>query len=842
MKRRAYQRPLWIGAALLTMGTVILLFMNYAKFDSTLEGRERARHGMLAAHLAKTIEARLALGLELEPTPSLQAALRQELTHDPRLHALVALDNAGVQRILATLEDDPGQPALWQRARRAAISGQPMPEQAHSGTLALPLQNAFGVRAGWLVLEFDLSAPQRQAQQAFRRLWPSAVGALALTILLLAALGPRWSRGLREEELPEDAPAPALHAQRERRRRSIRQLGLLLSLLLMLVQGAIAWRAYDVFSEVGTEDAPRLAATFAHTLTPGLERALEHGIPLSKLRGVDDWLQQAFAAGAEFASVTIEDAGEHPLFRVDNPHATPNRDESDDSLFRFPLLLDHEVMGNLAVTVDPHPLAERTRQLGIEFATLLVIGVLLSMEILHGLLARNQHAHVDDPQHADGRHAQAAEAARMLARLRLPLFLYFTGSELPRAFLPMWARQLAGQVLPRWWEGTWLESWFGVFNLLPEAVRNTLPISLFLLTIALVSPFAGRQSARHGPRRLLHTGLVLALAGHVTAMLADSLLTLCVARILTGASSGFLTVATFDFIGRSGARARGMAVYLAAYVAAGICGAGLGSLLVDRTGTSGVFAVGIVFTVLAFLSVLNLPTLGETSQKPTPLAGALWHLLRQPRFLGLLVLVGLPMQLLQQGLLFYWAPLALSAQGEPTSFIGLTMMAYFFLVLLLNAPAARWADRSGRHAGIVLAGLAIAGLTALASGMIDTPVAIALSVAAIGVIWAAGFPAQGALVLRLDERDLAGVPPTVAVGVYRMVERIGAMLAAPAIALLVASAGYADTANLIGILLITCAALQAWILWREQRRERRQINPLPVQPPTAAGSCKKETP
>ncbi|OWY26614.1 MFS transporter [Herbaspirillum robiniae] len=801
----ARRKPLWIGILLLTLGVALLLFMNYAKFSSTLEGRERARHTMLATHLAKTLEARLALGLELEDTAALQSAFRLELRHDARLRAIVALDAGGGRRIV--VQDEAGDaragaPELWEEARRAAASGQPMPERGQAGSLALPLQNAFGVRAGWLVLEYDLAATQKQAHQAFNRLWPGALLALAAAIVLLAILAPRMARGV------QDAGEENDERRREQGRRAMRRLGVLLSLLLMLVQGAIAWRAYGLFSEVGAEDAPRLAATFAHTLTPGLERALALGIPIEDLRGVNDWLQPAFANGAEFARVAIENKDGRTLFLADNPAAGEDRAATADSVFRFALTVRGETAGQLVVSLDPNPLAERTRQLGIEFATLLAIGVLLSMEVLHGMLARNRHAHSQHEQ---------ADAGRMLARLRLPLFLYFTGSELARAFLPMWAKQLAQQPLPRLWEGTPLEQWFAPFALLPESLRSTLPISLFLLTIALVSPFAGRQSARHGPLRLLNTGLLLALGGHVAALLADSLLTLCVARVLTGASSGFITVAAFDYIGRSGARARGMAVYLAAYVAAGICGAGLGSLLVDRAGTSGVFALGIAFTLLAALSLLHMPRQTHAAHAPTPLSGALLHLLRQPRFLGLLVLVGLPMQLLQQGLLFYWAPLALSAQGESTSFIGLTMMAYFFLVLLLNAPAARWADRSGRHAAIVLAGLALAGAMALLAALADTPAAIALAVAAIGVIWAAGFPAQGALVLRLGEHDLAGVAPTVAIGVYRMVERIGAMLAAPAIALMVAGAGYAGTSGLIGALLLLCALLQGWLLLRDRK-------------------------
>jgi len=118
---------------------------------------------------------------------------------------------------------------------------------------------------------------------------------------------------------------------------------------------------------------------------------------------------------------------------------------------------------------------------------------------------------------------------------------------------------------------------------------------------------------------------------------------------------------------------------------------------------------------------------------------------------------------------------------------------------------------------IALTGLAIAGAAGIFGGVLYTSTTVAISVALIGVIWAAGFPAQGALVLRLGESRLAGVAPTVTVGVFRMIERIGAMLAPPLIALLIGFFGYADTAKLIGMVLIGCAMLQGWLVRQEKK-------------------------
>ncbi len=681
------RRPLAAGSIILAFAVVLLLFLNYAKFGATLESRERTRHALLAEHLAKILEARLALGLQLEDSPTLHAALDSERRDDARLLAIAAIDTEGSVQI----QSGEGQPALWRAVLRLA-AGQNAPVQNEATALAVVLHNSFGAPAGWLVLEYDLRGSKQQAAQAFGAVWPLALPAFFMALLLLAAMAPRIAR-----RYPLEAG------------RAVRRLSLLLATLMLLVQCVISWSAYHAIARTSSDDAPRLAATLAHTLTPGIERALSYGIALTDLHGVEDWLRPVLENGSGFAALGIEDLGKKRLFSVNRAH---DAGQSGDELrtYRYPLRQHGQTVGSLAVTLDLLPLAERTRQLAIEFATLLAIGALIGMEVLHGVLSRSMAAGDDQP----------------LLLLRLPLFLSFAASELPRAFLPMWSRQLAQQPLPKAWSDTPLAVLFAPFANLPESVATTLPISLFLLSIAMISPFAGRYSARHGPIRLLQIAWLLALLGHLLALFSESLLSLSIARVLAGASSGCMTVAAFDYIGRGGARARGLALYLSAYVAAGICGAGLGALLVDRAGTPAVFAAGIVCTLLAGFTLHRMPAVAHTGSAPAPLGRALNRLLRQPHFMRLLVLVGLPMQILQQGLLFYWVPMALTELGQPTSFVGLTMMLYFFLVLLLNAAAARWADRSGRHAAIVLAALMIAGVGGLIGGVLYNATAITI--------------------------------------------------------------------------------------------------------------------
>lgn len=779
------RQPLLASALLLTMAVALLLFLNYTKFASALEHREQLRQTLVAENLSKALESHLALGLALENTPALRALLTRRQEQDARLHAVVVLDAQGRPHIVS----GDGNRALWQAARRHGAVGRA--SKNGEAAIAIALKNGFGLDAGWLILDYDLSGTHQQTSQAFAELWPQALLTLACTLLVLALVLPYIARRSADQAA-----------------RSTRQIGLLVAMLLLMMQSLVAWRAYGAFSRVSSEDAPLLAATLASTLAMPLERGLAHGIPITQLRGVSEWLQPVLTTSTEFAALAIEDTQSHTLFNVRADNSSDSATNAAPMNYSFPLKgLHQSVAGVLVVSLNPRWLIERTLQHALEFSTLLLIGLLLGLELLYCFKVS----------------AEKDTEKTALTRLRLPLVLFFIGSELPRAFLPMWSRDLTKQVLPQAWEGTLAARLLTpAFDILPQAVRMTLPISLFLLAGALMSAFAGRYSTRHGPKRLFALGLCLAAGGHVLAGLSESLLSLSLARVLAGMSFGCVSVAAFAHIGNAGGaggiRGGSTALYLGAYVAAAICGAGLGSLLHERAGTPAVFTFGLLCIGLSALTLRGLPQLHTSRASDAFRAGLLLKLLRQRPFIRLLILTGMPMQIVQQGLLFYWVPLALTAKGQSTSFIGLMMMGYFLLVLVLNPPLAHWADRSGKHVQLVTLGLALTSVAALLSGIFYTPVLIGLSIALIGVAWAAIFPAQSILVLRLGELQLVGVTPSETIGMYRMVERIGSMLSPLFVALLIDKLGYASAAQILGALLVLGTLAQGCLLQKEKKQ------------------------
>lgn len=762
-------------ALVMAVATALLLALNNAKIESTLEKRIQERQQLVVGELAKALDAHLALGLPVDDTPALRSLLDRTRTADPLLFALLVIEPGGD----STLVSGQGNTSLWQsafsKARRASAPAY-VRDGSH-GAIALPLRDAYNLPGGFLVAEFDLVQVRAQSLTTLKGIAPPVALALMVALLILAVGGQRILRSAGQDK-----------------QRINRRLGALVTTLVLSVQAVIAWNAYAAFERIARDDAQVLASTFSHTVRPGLERALSAGIALPDLVGVKQWLTPMLGNGGSFSAVEIREPASGRVLHEAHLDRPPPPDRGVK--FTFPIEQAETLAGYLIVHLDLTTLAERSRQLSIEFVTLMIAGAFLVQEALR-LLNKSR---------ADGTQGE-------LQRLRAPLFMFFFASELPRSFLPVWGRELAARPLPDWLTALTGANELGALSAVPDTVLATLPISVFLLSVALSSPMAGRICSARGPGRLMHFGLGIAMAGHLMAFVSDSLLVLCLARIMAGISFGCLSIAAFDVIGRqTTGRASGMGTYLAAYMAGGVCGSGLGALLADRSGFSSVFPLALACCLVAvILARRSWGGASATIKGVKPTTGILAGLLRQPSFVRLLVLLALPMQMVQQGLLFYWAPLALVRLGESASFVGLAMMGYFLLVLFVAGPIARYADRMGHESRLTELALFASGIAAIAGGVFHSPLVIAAAILLVGLAWATGFPALGSVALQMCQKQLNGVEPAVAMGVYRSIERVGAMLAPMLAAFLVVALNFEGAAMAMGGLMMVCAlANAAW--------------------------------
>lgn len=392
-----------------------------------------------------------------------------------------------------------------------------------------------------------------------------------------------------------------------------------------------------------------------------------------------------------------------------------------------------------------------------------------------------------------------------LVFLRLPVFLFCLSEELSRPFLPAYAKSFAGEV-------PWLT---------PDMVVS-LPITLFMLIWALSQPGGARFSERWGRARSFTIGALLGSVSLALTAYAGSLFELMLWRCLTALGYGLVLITAQGIVVDHTTprnRAAGMAMFIGALLAAGVCGPVGGGIIADQAGFRATFLLGAVLALGSGLSVSLLLLRGRSAARPAgaaprPAMGSALPLFRDFRFSALMLLSAIPTKIASTAFLFCLVPLLLTADGATKAEIGRVQMMYFVAFILVSPLAASLSDRWQARRGFIAAG----GIGTLASclpivatqALWGPPLAIAL----FGLSQALVGAPQLTLVSQIAREG--GLQETAAIGWYRLIERLGGALG-PVTAMAVAVAtSYREAMLGIG-LLCGASALLFWILFRTGR-------------------------
>jgi MFS family permease len=392
-----------------------------------------------------------------------------------------------------------------------------------------------------------------------------------------------------------------------------------------------------------------------------------------------------------------------------------------------------------------------------------------------------------------------------LVFLRLPVFLFCLSEELSRPFLPAYAKSFAGEV-------PWLT---------PDMVVS-LPITLFMLIWALSQPGGARFSERWGRARSFTIGALLGSVSLALTAYAGSLYELMLWRCLTALGYGLVLITAQGIVVDHTTprnRAAGMAMFIGALLAAGVCGPVGGGIIADQVGFRATFLLGAVLALGSGLSVSLLLLRGRSAARPAgaaprPAMGSALPLFRDFRFSALMVLSAIPTKIASTAFLFCLVPLLLTANGATKAEIGRVQMMYFVAFILVSPLAASLSDRWQARRGFIAAGgigTLVSCLPILATEALWGP---PLAIALFGLSQALVGAPQLTLVSQIAREG--GLQETAAIGWYRLIERLGGALG-PVTAMAVAVAtSYREAMLGIG-LLCGASALLFWILFRTGR-------------------------
>src|SRR5690606_18914225 len=129
-----------------------------------------------------------------------------------------------------------------------------------------------------------------------------------------------------------------------------------------------------------------------------------------------------------------------------------------------------------------------------------------------------------------------------------------------------------------------------------------LPISIYMLALAVATPISGTWVDRFGARRIFLIGLLPAIAGFVGCAFAAGVLDLLLARTASAVGYAMITIAAQGYMAQAAGRQKrtqGMSTFIGVLMAASICGTAVGGIVADRVGYRAVFLLAAIVALFA---------------------------------------------------------------------------------------------------------------------------------------------------------------------------------------------------------------------------------------------------
>ncbi len=621
--------------------------------------------------------------------------------------------------------------------------------------------------------------------------------------------------------------------------------------VLMLISLAVQTTNFNaLFRPLVEPELGRKAEIVGSYVVAQLDRAVSVGIEVEKLVGVDELLADALAANPDvkYLALAIGDRL-HAFAGVDAARSgdrlTVNGDAADGRPPAFidtvlPVEQDGKTLAVLHVGMSAGHVEAALNEIVFDLGSVLIVAILLNVEILFlvvgssvgaplrrvsevirqvgagnlsarvnmrsrdevGNLGRAIDWALDSIHHRAPDAAAAAPAtdrASMLQRvveLRFAIFIFAMAEELTRTFLSVYIKSLFEPI-----PGLTMELVIGA------------PIALFMLLWAVSQPIAGSVSERRGRRVVFLGGALMSFLGLLGSGLATDLVQLIIARCLTAIGYASVFIAAQGFVIDATdpkQRAQAIAMYAGGILSAGVCGPAIGGIIAGQVGFRATFLISAGLALLAaFMAWRVLPSMRGTTthSRRLRLADAILCL-RNPRFVGLALFSAVPAKLGLTALLFFLLPLALDDQGISQSWIGRVLLIYWLLMIVVSPIAAKLSDRSGqRTAFLVLGGLLAAG----AAYVLSLPGSLAMAlmgVALLGFAHALLNAPQLAMLADVCVNERAALGETTVIGMFRLIERLGSVVAPFLAGLFLAQYGYAGALKGIGVVLALCVAVQ----------------------------------
>jgi predicted MFS family arabinose efflux permease len=222
-----------------------------------------------------------------------------------------------------------------------------------------------------------------------------------------------------------------------------------------------------------------------------------------------------------------------------------------------------------------------------------------------------------------------------------------------------------------------------------------------------------------------------------------------------------------------------------------ISGMAIGSLLVSEIGPTGVFAVGAALAAATIAYTLLLLPADKAEASDTSSSRIQWsetaRLLRDPQFMQIILMIGMPAKAILTGVVLFAMPLLLHAMGFAKEDIGQITMIYAGCVIISSAIAGHYADRTQSSRKLLVWGALLTAIGLLIISICAHPAIDASNLALVWktmlivggsaiIGWAHGLINAPIITHITDTEIAARVGQSQTAAAYRLLERCGHML------------------------------------------------------------------
>lgn len=614
----------------------------------------------------------------------------------------------------------------------------------------------------------------------------------------------------------------------------------------VMAVGAVAIAAFDRAVEPEMSNRVRLIGS---TIRGEIQRALELGIPFETIGGLDAYLERTLDDFSEVDRISVLTAQTETIAAAARAGAEAEGGPSgiaevvaiDATRFELPVLDGNALVGMIVIETNPRFLRTRLRQVFVDVLVIVLVAIVVAMEAALAVamstvgkpldrivrLLREQaegrftlrirpgglgglaravarfNDHAEDlserlaalPASARERIAglprwAIAEGRPMRLRLseisdiRIALFLFSVSAETAAAFLPLYASAASR---PEW---------------LSVEFAAALPLIVYLVAMAVLSPFAGAIARRYGPRRIFLASVAPNALALLAMGFADNLVVIALLRGAMAITYAAATIGCQTYAIRAAEQthsARPFGTFMAVVYGGVFCGSALGGLVAGRLGYESAFIFGASIALLSGIAgwFAMRGRAGDRDEDRAASSAPRKQTRLPLPFMALLAGVAAPMNAATAIFVWYLTPLMLASTGLGPAEIARVVMLYYLAVILLGPTVSHLSDRGPGPAILVAVGAIVSAGALFSLSFWNGFWAMAGAVAGLGIGHTLIRAPQYALAVRMTREAGRGLD------YLRFVERAGALAGLSVTALTIRSLGAEQTVRVLAFVVLS---------------------------------------